>query len=96
MSIPGKFEDQLLQELLPPSATPLLPNYLVIYVKYSSKQNFVKLNLWFEKFRFKPLRSRVDYGRRVISQPLVSRSPSPNRTYTFRYPPGSPKTTANT
>jgi hypothetical protein len=38
--------------------------------------------------------SRVDYGRRRASQPSVSRSPSPNRTYTFRYVSGSPETTA--
>jgi hypothetical protein len=38
--------------------------------------------------------SRVDYGRRAASQPLVSRSLSPNRTYTFCYVSGSPKTTA--
>jgi len=38
--------------------------------------------------------SRVDYGRRAASQPSVSRSLSPNRTYTFPYVSGSPKTTA--
>ena len=40
------------------------------------------------------LMSRVDYGRRGVSQPPVSRSPSPNRTYTFRYVSGSPEATA--
>jgi hypothetical protein len=42
MNITGKFEDQLLQESLPPSATPRLSNYLVLYVKYSSGRNPVK------------------------------------------------------
>ncbi len=37
---------------------------------------------------------RVGYGRRVASQPSVSRSPSPNRTYTFPYVSGSPEATA--
>ena len=45
-------------------------------------------------FFFAPLLSRVDYGRRAASQPSVSRSPSPNRTYTFRYVSGSPEITA--
>ena len=49
ISIPEKFEDQLLQELPPPSATPRQPNYLVIYVKYSSGWNLVKWNLWFKR-----------------------------------------------
>jgi hypothetical protein len=38
--------------------------------------------------------SRVDYGRRAASQPSVSRSPSPNRTYPFCYVSGSPEATA--
>jgi hypothetical protein len=38
--------------------------------------------------------SRVDYGRRGVFQPPVSRSPSPNRTYTFPYVSGSPEATA--
>jgi hypothetical protein len=38
--------------------------------------------------------SRVGYGRRAASRPSVSRSPSPNRTYTFCYVSGSPEATA--
>jgi hypothetical protein len=38
--------------------------------------------------------SRVGHGRRAVSQPPVSRSPSPNRTYTFCYVSGSPEATA--
>jgi hypothetical protein len=38
--------------------------------------------------------SRVDYGRRRVSQPPVSRSPSPNRACAFRYALGSPETIA--
>lgn len=38
--------------------------------------------------------SRVGYRRRATSQPSVSCNLSPNRTYTFRYVSGSPKTTA--
>ena len=38
------------------------------------------------------LLSRVDYGRRKVSQPPVSRSPSPNRACAFRYALGSSET----
>lgn len=38
--------------------------------------------------------SRIDYGRREVSQPSVSRSPSPNRACVFRYALGSPETIA--
>ena len=40
------------------------------------------------------LMSRVDYGRRRVSQPPVSRSPSPNRACAFRYALDSPETMA--
>ena len=40
------------------------------------------------------LSSRVDYGRRKVSRPPVSRSPSPNRACVFRYALGSPETMA--
>ena len=41
------------------------------------------------EFLGKKMKSRVDYGRRAVSQPPVSRSPSPNRACTFRYALGS-------
>ena len=65
---------------------------------FRKKNPFARIYLFHLRMRdrggFSTVKIRVDYGRRRVSQPPVSRSPSPNRTYTFRYVSGSPETPA--